>query len=264
MLEPGAGDNLVRKAFEMARSSGKGDWQRMTVPVLKNRILVVSGGSFREAEFGATSFRDFLALLSPGLITIDDSQSPSAVVLCGDSSDRQFISQHPKVRSDLWRAVIDYSSGKGYIWDPTAKRAKPAIEQESGTLLPTLTAKEFGEWRVAFATEHAPSITGDGSARLSRWSTESLPTNFLPAHLRPLWNAELKRRVQERLVAWFAQNNIESPTDIVSMGDGLTVEADRGNELRRFVIDCVRVMTQEELETLLIPSRAAMRARSRL
>ena len=51
---------LIRDAFEKAKASGSPDWHRMTVAVLKNRILDLTQGLFKESDHGATTFQDFV------------------------------------------------------------------------------------------------------------------------------------------------------------------------------------------------------------
>src|SRR5262245_29507279 len=118
MQDANAAATLVRRAFDRARSSGKEDWHRMTVPVLKNRLLLVTEGTFRESDFGAVSFRDFLKRLPGGVVPLDESQNPAVVQLVTDEiphrgEHRPFF---PRIRPDLWRAVLDYSSGRRYSW----------------------------------------------------------------------------------------------------------------------------------------------------
>lgn len=263
MSDIAVGAELVRRAFDAARASGKDEWRRMTIPVLKNRILTITGGHFREAEFGASSFRDFLNRLPPGLLTLDDSQSPGFVVLnTAETITRTRPSaSYPRVRSDLWRAALDYSSGRRYTWDPANHQGRLATATDTGPFLPTATAQDLAEWRAAFAGTHSGDSAGETATRLQRWASESLPTAFLPARLRPLWNTELKRRVEERLQRWFRENNIEPPGDLVSTQEILPIGHAEVDRLRQFVISCVKAMTKEELADLRIPAGPAMRVK---
>lgn len=152
MLDATAAANLVRRAFDAARNSGKEDWHRMTVPVLKNRILLITGGHFREAEFGASSFRSFLSRLPDGLVTLDESRKPATVELATADvthrGDRR--SFYPRIRPDLWRAVLDYSSGRRYVWDASSGLARPATAADHAPSLPTITPIQFAEWAARF------------------------------------------------------------------------------------------------------------------
>lgn len=235
----------------------------MAIPVLKNRILLITGGHFRESEFGASSFRDFLSRLPPGTVVVDEAQSPGFVVL-GDYEPAirsPHVSAYPRIRSDLWRAVLDYSSGRSYVWDLSQQQARPALPNEKGPFLPTVTPIDSREWRDTFAAAHADGFLGDAAARLSRWTSEGLPTAFLPARLRPLWNAELKRRIEERLKRWFEENRIEPPSDLISTQQIIPASGQDPGTLRQFVIDCIKVMTDGEVAALPIPARVAMRVR---
>lgn len=62
--------DLVIRAFELARQRGKADWRRMSTAVLKNRILQLTDHTFSERQFGADSFSSFLRLCS-GVIRVD-------------------------------------------------------------------------------------------------------------------------------------------------------------------------------------------------
>ena len=253
--------DLVRRAFQLARDSGKEEWRKMTIPVLKNRILMVTGGHFREPEFGAHSFREFLGGLPEGLITLDESQSPGFVIFGAESSAGSAPrgGQFSRIRSDLWRAALDYSSGRRYIWDSSTNQARAATG-ESGPFMPTVTADEFRAWRAQFAAANRDAVAGDSAVRLQRWASESLPTAFLPARLRPLWNAELKKQVETRLQPWFAANGIQVPPDLKYAWQE-PPEKSSLEHLRQFAINCVRAMTEEELSELKIPARVAMRVR---
>lgn len=233
----------------------------MTIPVLKNRILMITGGQFRESEFGAHSFREFLSRLPEGLVTVDDSQAPGFVIVGAEppvaSAPRG--GQFSRIRSDLWRAALDYSSGQRYIWDSSTNQARAATG-ESGPFMPTVTADEFRAWRVRFAEANRDAVAGDSAARLQRWASESLPTAFLPARLRPVWNAELKKQVEARLQPWFTANGIQAPPDLKYAWQEAP-EKSSLEPLRQFAINCVKAMTDEELLELKIPARVAMRVR---
>jgi hypothetical protein len=263
MPDINAGAELVKRAFDAARVSGKDNWHRMTVPVLKNRILMVTGGKFREADFGASSFRDFISRLPAGLLSLDETESPAVAVLTEKEAQHGAPgTSFARVRSDLWRAVLDYSSGHRYAWDASRREARVAAPDESAPILPTVTADGFREWRVAFAKTQSEGVTGSDGMRLKRWTDESLPTAFLPTRLRPLWNAELKRCVETTLQEWFKKNAIEPPIDLVTV-DAPPITHDAAQNLRQFVLDCVRAMSARELAELPIPAAAALRARAK-
>lgn len=233
----------------------------MAIPVLKNRILLVTGGRFRESEFGASSFRQFLSLLPPGMVTVDDSQAPGFVdlVLTDVKNSPSERSHHSRIRSDLWRAALDYSSRQRYVWDSTLKQATPAKADDAGPFIPTISEDEFNRLRHSFVEAN---LAGEGVAedRLKRWASEGLPTAFLPARLRPLWNIELKKQVEERLRPWFTENHIEPPSDFAYQWQPSSSRSN-SDQLRQFVINCIKAMTDEELAEIRIPASVAMRAR---
>jgi hypothetical protein len=266
MPDISAGVDLVRRAFDAARASGKKeDWQRMTIPVLKNRMLLLTGGQFREADYGASSFRDFLNRLPAGSVTVDDSHAPGFAVLVTEgavSGKGHTAPSYPRIRRDLWRAALDFSSGRRYVWDSSIGEARPATPKDEGPFLPTVSPEGFREWRTQFATGHGAHAPTEVAERLEQWSSQNLPTTFLPARIRPLWNIDLKRRVQERLTEWFEERRIDIPGDLVSVQQLVDSAPRPAEDLRQFVIDCIRVMSERELEELPIPARVAMRVRS--
>ena len=257
------GADLVRKAFEMARLSGKDPWDSMTIAVLKNRILTISGGKFNEGQFGVPSFRAFLALHVPSVITIDDSRRPSVVTL---STAETGQSEHDgpsysKIRPDLWRAILDYSSGRVYVWDDHEGVARVAVEHDERPRLPTASAEEFAAWRQDFAVNHQSALSGEPLLRLQRWAGEGLPTLFLPAHVRLLWNGDLKKRVESRLREWFAEREFQPPANLVFLQPATPTKFNDASQLRRFLIACIEGMSEEELRSLQIPAASALRTK---
>src|SRR5271157_2021777 len=120
MHEAPAAADLIERAFGLARQSGKPDWWAMTIPVLKNRLLLLTNKTFKEADFGATSFRDFLNKI-PDTVRVDDNSPPGFVILRSAAPERherssQSAFRGERIRPDLWRAVLDYSSGRKYVW----------------------------------------------------------------------------------------------------------------------------------------------------
>jgi hypothetical protein len=81
-------------------------------------------------------------------IRIDDSSSPNAVILKSAEDEptkgqlRPFH-QPDQVRPDLWRAILDYSSGSKYEWDAAAASAKTVTDEGPGPFLPTLSQNDL-------------------------------------------------------------------------------------------------------------------------
>jgi hypothetical protein len=234
----------------------------MAIPVLKNRILLLTGGQFRESEFGASSFREFLGGLPSGLLARDESQPPGFVILSsGDAATASAQGpRYARVRSDLWRAALDYSSGQRYVWDASLKQARLAKTDEPGPYMPTISATEFKAVRLAFADNLKARVSGDPGDRLAVWAAEGLPTAFLPPRLRPLWNVELKRQVEARLQPWFAANQVEPPSSFTYEWQ-VSPEKGTTDQLRHFILSCIKAMSEQELAELRIPPRVALRVR---
>ncbi len=74
------GASLLRAAFERARASKRQDWRRMTLAVLKNRVLDHTDRSFDEARWGAGSFREFVGMF-PEVVSVDSSTRPPTAEL---------------------------------------------------------------------------------------------------------------------------------------------------------------------------------------
>jgi len=263
MHEPPAAANLIERAFGLARQSGKPDWWAMTIPVLKNRLLLLTNNTFREADFGATPFRDFLSKI-PDIVSVDATPPPGFVILKSASPERwerpsASKLRGPRIRADLWRAVLDYSSGRSYVWDTSQQTARPAGVEEDGLVLPTISAADLDEWRAEFVASHKPPNT-EVAKLVEEWREKRLPTATLPAAMRPAWNKHLKRKVEQRLKHWFEMGSIKAPA-IMEESQELGASEKQVEALREFIIGCVRMMSKQELQELRISPATAMRAR---
>lgn len=228
----------------------------MSVAVLKNRILDLTERRFKESDYGASTFAEFVRN-HDDILALDATQQPPVAILKGVSpaSVGESGAKGTRVRSDLWRAVLDFSSGEEYIWDDgedVAKRASDA--RSSGPALPTITADQFNEWKNAFAME---VDEGERDDRFAEWVGHRLPASFLALPLRHRWNGYLKEAVCRHLLAWFKEQRLTPPPDLLEPNS--TVGSLPGEELRKRLIACVRGMTPEELERVQIPSSALLR-----
>jgi hypothetical protein len=257
---------LIRQAFDRARSSGRPDWQQMTVAVLKNRLLTLTGRAFKEADYGARTMSDLVRLL-PDLVLLDES-TPNPIVRLlplSASEGPPELGPTSRVRRDLWNSVVDYRSGRTFVWD--GQSARPAqVDDPELPNLPTQGPDEIDAWRRHFVDDHAADLGDDSEAqaRARRWADERLPTATLPPLLRNQWNAELKRRVVETLLRWFSESRQKVPNDLIQSYRSLPVREQQGvptDELRELVLRCVRAMTAEELRELRIPPAVYLRAR---
>ena len=128
---------LIVRAYKEARHSGKPDWRRMTTAVLKNRLLDLTGRDFDETDYGASSFMGFVSRY-PDMLQVDDSVFPPIVELYGMEADRlpsagdEYTPTAYHIRSDLWQAALDYSSGMQYVWDLNTEESAIAFQSWIG------------------------------------------------------------------------------------------------------------------------------------
>jgi len=267
------GEELIVAGFSAARWSGREDWRQMTTPVLKNRILSVTNRAFSERDWRTSSFRDFLALY-PGLVRVDTTTRPPTAHLMRDPTDDtpELTTQTPahaggrmtpdqRVRPDLWRSALDYSSGNKYVWTGEAAVSVNADEPvtEGELVLPTIDRGDSDNWREEFLQQQAKRVSPADVEAIERWRTEGLGTRSLPPALQGLWNAELKRHVVELLETWFAEHDLEAPGDLLGRPEAPRTSRADTEELRSFIQDCVAAMTRGELESLSLPSSASLR-----
>ena len=242
----------------------------MTTPVLKNRILALTDGRFTEARYGARSLTDFVTKFND-LITLDGSRIPPIVELRDHErihvtpSELERGSRPPRIRSDLWRATLDYASGQTYVWDAKENQARPQEPGDGLTVIPTITSEQLQRWRIDFSETESSSETtqSDELERLSHWRDNQLPTAELPPRLMPLWNRYLRERVHELLQTWFEKIGMAPPSDLVITQPTTVVRPSETEDLRQLVMRVVEQMTERELADLVLPSRAVLRATGR-
>lgn len=208
---------LVERAFEMARDRKPQHWRTMTVAVLKNRMLQLTGRNFDETHYGARNMHELAGLL-PELLAVDDSTLPPTVTLReGPPSDLPLLTiLRGKIRSDLWNAVMDYASGRTWVWVDGRAVADPPELPDRTSVLPTLTAEEMQHWRDDFVTAHRDGLDAKDATRLDAWVAGTGRTQQLPVSLRRPWNERLKEGVLDRLHAWFEYRAEIPPQDIVT------------------------------------------------
>jgi len=255
----------------------------MQAGVLKNRLLLLTGGDFDERAWGAKSFTRFLELF-PELVRVDRAVKPPVVEwldVVQDESATSATAQPPReigggparwrIRRDLWLSVMDLHAHGQYVWVAGEAQLVPsALEDDHDDeiveelLLPTLSPEELGAWRREFAEREA-RCHADVEGILKRWIDLETPTPDLPRYLRDAWFAELKARVRARLEKWFAEHSIAAPDDLIEVPSSRAREHSRESDaaatLRDFIVRCVETMTLEELERLQLPARAVLRLR---
>ena len=259
---------LILRAFEEAYLSGKPDWRRMTTAVLKNRLLSSTNREFDEARYGATSFMGFVSSY-PEMLRLDRSKFPPFVELQGD--EWEFLTKKVdagtgkpyRIRVDLWRAVLDYSSGTRYVWDYDKDEARTSVGIERYPVIDTISAEIQKSWRRQFldGNAHSMNLTQSEVEQSDEWVQLHLQTHRLPARLVPYWNRFFRDKVLAHLENWFSQTNLSPPQDLVSRFDqSLTVGVSGIDELRDLVLSVVQKMTNEELSKLELPAQAVLRA----
>lgn len=159
-----------------------------------------------------------------------------------------------RVRPDLWRAAIDFRSGRQYVWDEEKGIARVGTSNE-GRPFPTLSAEDLKALRQEFVDKH-----GSGED-LSTWLKNELNTMSLPFRLRGVWTGFFRDSVVERLTSWFAQQGLSAP-ELTETPPPPSVRADSLEALRTLVTACIAVMTKEEIEELRIPPQVFLRTRT--
>jgi hypothetical protein len=269
------GEDLIRRAFETARVSGKPGWESMSVAVLKNRLLDLTDRTFDEAAWGVTSFQEWVELFTE-LLAVDRTRKPAWVTLrdTGLPRSNEVIAEPPvlrptnvssprwRIRRDLWQAVVNRRVGQ-WVWEGGVAQLSATVfgEINPRQLLPTLTTDEMRALRRTFAAGLAGST--DEKEILDLWADDLLPDSVLPHTIRGRWIAALKQAVLERSKAWFAARGLDEPVDLVETSSSRGPSEDPLDELRSLVIRCVQAMTRSELEELRLPPGALLRSSGR-
>jgi len=195
--------------------------------------------------------------LAGNAVAIDTSSFPPVLTLLTDAPNT-------RLRSDLWTALMNYSSGLKYVWDTAQGVAREAsiIDESHSPVIPTLSEEEMGEWRKEFAERFKVHLAPRAAERLSVWQQQGLPSKFLPSHLIGEWNREVKTKSVARLQQWFKANRLDEPANILVQHPSREQANDLGM-LRQLVIECVRVMTDQELAELRLPPHVLLRIRAK-
>ena len=258
---------LIKRAFGQARASGKPDWYRMTTAVLKNRLLSLTERAFDEADYEAGSFTSFIRKHND-IVSVDDSVFPPIVELLTQESevlearDISPTSTRPRVRSDLWTAVTDYTSDTKYVWDTDDRRARPWQISDEGPIIPGISRSEHQQWREEFieAIKASIDITSEEESQTRVWVQQRRPTSKLPPALISKWNAFVRDEVHDYLLNWFEKSGLEAPSDLMMTSTvRATRKASDSEALRKLVNRVVSEMTEHELAQLELPARAVLR-----
>lgn len=256
---------LIAQAYEQARRSGKQDWRKMTTAVLKNRLLDLTEGTFDQAAYGATTFMDFVARNSDTL-KLDSSTVPPLVELRNAAASPQpsdeavDVKTPHRIRPDLWKAAIDYSSGRRYVWDIAGRRAVPSTGGDGEVTISTVTEDLQRSWRQQFIADVRGTLSAEETDQIDRWLQQHLGVSHLPVRLMSKWTSSFRDRVREHLLQWFAESNLQPPDDMMSIDRGASGASEETEALRELVLSVVRKMTRDELSRLTLPPGAVFRA----
>jgi hypothetical protein len=266
-----AGRQLLLESFAAARESGRTDWRRMTLGVLKNRILAQTNRRFDQREWGANTFGDFVLQFADVVRIEPNSSPPVAELLPSESEEVSHDSSEPPsaksdrsyVRNDLWTAILDYSGGLIYVWyDGIAVPLEIEDAKNHKLRLPTLTRTEMETWRADFVEQvKTRSIGPLVLSQLEVWLSEFRTASALPTTLRREWLDFLKIKVIDRIVRWFESNKLTLPSELTTVPTPRTKGTDETESLRDLLMRCVRVMSRSEMESLRIPPAVILRMR---
>lgn len=256
---------LILEAFNIARASGKVDWEEMTLAVLKNRLLEVTSGGFNEIEYGAPNMAYFAYLFSDLLRVSDWQTTPQRVRLETGAAADVKVSGPPaaspanqRLRPDLWNAFFDYRTHDSYVWDKERQKAIAGTPDEKRLKIPSLTPQDEAKLRQEFRS--TLSMETDQLSEVDDWILKRLGTASLPAALRGSWNRFLRDRIIERVTSFFTTNELQVPEDLLAGVGVRTHSKSENSALREFVLRCVASMTDEELASLRFSADVLFRA----
>lgn len=280
---------LVRAAFEQALNSGKTDWDEMTSAVLKNRLLALTDRQFSQTRYGSPSFIHLVRRV-PDLIELLSEQPPfllklrppltnqPGIATRSDTLPRQVDEElfdalahgnwrRVRIREDLWRAVVDYSTHRTYVLDPDTGLARPKEVADSELpQIPTITPEELSGWRQGFVDGLPEPTKGTFTEELREWIEGRGRQSDLPRPVRGLWAEFVKRTVGTRILEWFKAQGEFPPNDMFIEAETRTLppaeaidEVVRTRQLRDLIIRAVRTMTYEELAQLPLPASILVR-----
>jgi len=270
--QPADAEQFIIDSFAAARAApGRKSWSSMTMAVLKNRIIAASEGTFDETEYGAPNMPYFVRLY-PNLLEPKQEGVQASVTLRNESAVPDFVepariqteepSKRLRVRSDLWLAIMDYSSGSKYVWDDTSQLARRATAGDAGApLFPTVERSKLLEWREELYSSLEGQVDELARAQIRRWIEKRAGTMLLPVAYRAAWNAIQNNRVLDLLNEFFAEKGSPPPRDLlVSRNRPVSRGSSEEETLRSFLHRCVDAMTDEELSSVNITARVALRA----
>jgi len=234
--------DLVERAFRAARR--RGGAERMALAVLKNRLLDLTDRQFDTKRYGARSMTELAEKLAPelrqvegtttyvfsrGISTTPEQQQSEATVTV---PLLEIPAPSSRIREDLWRAAMDYASGRVYVWDSDSRLAREKVAGDRFPSLPTVKATELSGWRADFVKDEAKSLSAADLVLAQRWQEQGLGTSYLPRTLQAKWNRELNIRVNARLGAFFSS--------LVAKGASLSPTQESTNPVQLDALDDAR------------------------
>ena len=113
---------LLAAAVADARAEDKSNWQKMSLEVLKNRLLQATGGGFKETDYGAKTMGDLVEAV-PDLLALEKDSQPSASFTVdvgaevakeySEGSDSASGMQAAGADRDRFQALLDGYRAKG-------------------------------------------------------------------------------------------------------------------------------------------------------
>lgn len=252
-------EQLLRDIFDERMRAGKP--LRITIAVLKNRLLDKTNRTFNESQYGASSIADLIKKF-PHLISLDLSQNPPIVEWKSETVvPTVAIDEGKRVRNDLWRAVM-YLHDKECEWNEETKSISQA-SPDSQNKIPKVDRDKLIAWRKAFSDLQRPSIhDAHELQRLDKWSTDlKSVTPNLPKQLQRPWNDYVKKQVAAHIASWFSQNKYD-PSSIWTTDD-IGSRPGHVNDLRAFIHRCIDAMTESELNDLRLAPGVLLRTTNR-
>jgi hypothetical protein len=193
---------LLQKALDQAAKKKGHPAKSMTIAVLNNRLLQLTDRHFKPEQYGAGTLRDLLETFAPKVKLVQKGQDTVVVFQGGrvtsaatpnrttgaaaDSSQTRVTVEGHRIRSDLWKAVMDFSSGHQYVWDEAQGLAREATANDSEPVIPTVTPELLDTWRTEFVETHRSALGQDDLRATVHWKDHRLPTSSLPAPLQQL------------------------------------------------------------------------------
>ena len=220
---------------------------------------------FDEAEYGASNFTAFV-LKNKDVLLLDRSSFPPLVELVGATprpqpyDDDTHVNEGYRIRPDIWKAALDYSSGTQYVWDVDSRQAIPAQGRDGEQIISTITESVQREWREAFRTKIKDTTTADEADQIELWIDKHLGASHLPDRLEKRWIDCFRDRVRNHLSQWFSDADLPLPEDLIARFQRKSSIISRETEaLREFVLSVVRTMTHDELSGLMLQASAVLR-----